>query len=110
MSEKLEINYKGGVENKRGENSPEDPRRSAESLDESDVAERLRQVIVARLNVTSDAVTPTANFTSDLGATNLDLVVLVGAFEEEFGFLMPDEIAEQLHTLKDAAAYITSQL
>ena len=72
----------------------------------SDVAERVKKIVVEHLGVEADKVVDTANFIDDLGADSLDTVELVMAFEEAFGIEIPDEDAEKIATVKDAIAYI----
>jgi acyl carrier protein len=56
--------------------------------------------------VDPEKVTNDASFVDDLGADSLDTVELVMAFEEEFTIDIPDEDAEQMHTVGEAIAYI----
>jgi acyl carrier protein len=72
----------------------------------SDVAERVKGIIVEHLGVEIDKVTDTSSFIDDLGADSLDTVELVMAFEEEFGCEIPDDAAEKILTVKDAITYI----
>ncbi len=72
----------------------------------SDVADRVKKIVVEHLGVEADKVTDNANFIDDLGADSLDTVELVMAFEEEFGIEIPDEDAEKLQTVGDAIRYI----
>ena len=72
----------------------------------SDVLEKVKKVVVEQLSVDESAVTPEANFVSDLGADSLDIVELVMAFEEAFGCEIPDEEAEKIATVQDAVNYI----
>ena len=72
----------------------------------SDVAERVKGIIVEHLGVDEDKVTDTASFIDDLGADSLDTVELVMAFEEEFGCEIPDDAAEKILTVKDAIGFI----
>ena len=74
----------------------------------SEVAERVKSIIVEHLGVDEDKVTETASFIDDLGADSLDTVELVMAFEEEFGCEIPDDAAEKIVTLKDAVTYLTA--
>ncbi len=55
----------------------------------SDIAERLKKIVVEHLGVDADKVTENASFIDDLGADSLDTVELVMAFEEEFGVRDP---------------------
>ena len=74
----------------------------------SDVAERVRKIVVEHLGVDAEKVTPEASFIDDLGADSLDTVELVMAFEEEFGIEIPDEDAEKITRVKEAIEYIES--
>ena len=72
----------------------------------SDVAERVKKIVIEHLGVEAEKVTESASFIDDLGADSLDTVELVMAFEEEFGCEIPDEAAEKILTIKDAIGYI----
>ena len=72
----------------------------------SDIASRVKAIIVDKLGVDESEVTPEASFTNDLGADSLDLVELIMSMEEEFDIDIPDEEAEKLITVKDAFDYI----
>ena len=72
----------------------------------SDVAERVKKIVIERLGVDEAKVTDSASFIDDLGADSLDTVELVMAFEEEFGCEIPDDAAENILTVKDAITFI----
>ena len=72
----------------------------------SDVAERVKKIVVEHLGVEEDKVSDSASFIDDLGADSLDTVELVMAFEEEFGCEIPDDAAEKILTVKDAIDFI----
>ncbi len=72
----------------------------------SDVAERVKKIVIEHLGVDEAKVTGSASFIDDLGADSLDTVELVMAFEEEFGCEIPDDAAENILTVKDAITYI----
>lgn len=76
----------------------------------SDVADRVKKIVVKHLGVEESKVTETASFIEDLGADSLDTVELVMAFEEEFGVEIPDEIAEKIVTVKDAIEHIQATM
>ena len=75
----------------------------------SDVAERVKKIVLEHLGVEESKVVENASFIDDLGADSLDTVELVMAFEEEFGIEIPDDAAEKILTIKDAIDYIDSQ-
>jgi len=72
----------------------------------SDVAERVKKIVVEHLGVEESKVTENASFVDDLGADSLDTVELVMAFEEEFVCGIPDDAAEKISTVKDAISFI----
>ena len=72
----------------------------------SDILERVKKIVVERLEVEADKVEPAASFIDDLGADSLDLVELVMAFEEEFSIEIPDDVQENIQTVNDAITFI----
>jgi len=72
----------------------------------SDIAERVKKIVVEHLGVEDAKVTENASFVDDLGADSLDTVELVMAFEEELGIEIPDYAAEKISTVKDAIEFI----
>ena len=72
----------------------------------SDIADRVRKIVVEHLNVDAEKVVDKASFIDDLGADSLDQVELVMAFEEEFGIEIPDDAAETIVTVGDAVKFI----
>ena len=74
----------------------------------SDVAERVKRIVVEHLGIDEAKVTENASFIDDLGGDSLDTVELVIAFEEEFGCEIPDDAAQKIATVKDAISFIES--
>ena len=72
----------------------------------SEVAAKVKAIIVDKLGVEEADVVSTASFTNDLGADSLDTVELIMEFEKEFGISIPDEQAEKISTVGDAIAHI----
>ena len=72
----------------------------------SEVASRVKAIIVDKLGVDENEVVTEASFTNDLGADSLDTVELIMEFEKEFGISIPDDQAEKITTVGDAVAYI----
>ena len=72
----------------------------------SDIASRVKAIIVDKLSVEETEVTNEASFTNDLGADSLDTVELIMEFEKEFGISIPDDQAEKIGTVGNAIAYV----
>jgi acyl carrier protein len=84
------------------------PKNLNEDMDMSDVADRVKKIVVEHLGVEEGKVVENASFIDDLGADSLDTVELVMAFEEEFGIEIPDDAAETIQTFGDAVKFISS--
>lgn len=72
----------------------------------SDIASRVKNIIVDKLGVDEKEVTPEANFTNDLGADSLDTVELIMEFEKEFNVTIPDDQTETITTVGAAIEFI----
>lgn len=72
----------------------------------SDIADRVKKIVIEHLGVEEDKVAEGASFIDDLGADSLDTVELVMAFEEEFSIEIPDEAAKDIQTVGDAVKFI----
>ena len=72
----------------------------------SDIAEKVKGIIIEKLGVEESEVTPEASFTNDLGADSLDTVELIMEFEKEFEISIPDDHAENISTVGQAISYL----
>ena len=75
------------------------------------VLDRVKSIVIDRLQVEEDKVVPSASFSEDLNADSLDLVELIMAIEEEFSedgnaIEISDEDAENISTVQQAVDYI----
>jgi acyl carrier protein len=72
----------------------------------SDIASKVKAIIVDKLGVDESEVTNEASFTNDLGADSLDTVELIMEFEKEFDLAIPDDQAEKIATVGEAIQHI----
>lgn len=72
----------------------------------SEISTKVKAIIIDKLGVDENEVTPEASFTNDLGADSLDTVELIMELEKEFNIAIPDDQAEKINTVGDAIAYI----
>jgi acyl carrier protein len=71
------------------------------------IFEKVRDIIVDKLNVDPAQVVEGAKFRDDLKADSLDLVELIMAFEEEFGGTISDEDAQKITSVGEAVKYLS---
>ncbi|MEL7585945.1 MAG: acyl carrier protein [Prolixibacteraceae bacterium] len=76
----------------------------------SDIASKVKAIIVDKLGVDESEVTNEASFTNDLGADSLDTVELIMEFEKEFDLAIPDDQAEKISTVGEAIAHIEANI
>ncbi len=68
--------------------------------------EKVKAIIVDKLNADPALVVPEARFREDLKADSLDLVELIMAFEDEFGGAISDEDAQKITTVGEAVSFL----
>ena len=72
--------------------------------------EKLQQIISEVLNMDVDEITPETTFVDDLGADSLDIFQIIMGIEEEFDIEIPQEEAEKIVTVGDAAEAIKAAI
>jgi len=72
----------------------------------SDIAQKVKSIIIDKLGVEESEVNNEASFTNDLGADSLDTVELIMEFEKEFNISIPDDQAENIGTVGQAISYL----
>jgi len=78
-------------------------------MEEKEILDRVRKIVVAQLGVAPDSVTMDTSFTKDLGADPVTVIELEFALGEEFGIEIPDADAEKITTVGEAVAYIKAK-
>lgn len=74
----------------------------------SDIQQRVIKVISEQLGVEQEKVNLNSQLIADLGADSLDNVELIMAIEEEFDVEIPDDVAENIVTVRDVIKLIES--
>ncbi len=71
--------------------------------------EKVKEVIVEKLNADGMEITEETSFKEDLDADSLDLFEMVMALEEEFDIEIPSEDLEKLVTVGDVLEYLQAK-
>ncbi|MCL4125181.1 UNVERIFIED_CONTAM: hypothetical protein GTU68_052982 [Idotea baltica] len=76
----------------------------------SDIKEKVVQIIVNKLGLDEEQVTPEAHIINDLGADSIETVELIMEFEDKFGIEIPDDDGEKIATVGDAISYLEEKV
>ncbi|KAJ1777393.1 mitochondrial acyl carrier protein [Coemansia sp. RSA 2523] len=79
------------------------------ALSRSDIQARIFQLLQDFDKVNQEKLSPTADFSKELGLDSLDTVEVVMAIEEEFSVEIPDDEADKISSVKEAIDYITKR-
>lgn len=74
------------------------------------VFEKVQKLLAEQLNIDDPStITMESNVIADLHADSLDVVEMLMSLEDEFGISVPDEVANELVTVKAIVEFIESQ-
>ena len=71
-------------------------------MTDSDIENKIRELIAKQLDLPIDRVTDDKKFIEDLDADSLDTVEIIIVIEDEFNIEINDDNAEQIITVGDA--------
>ncbi len=71
--------------------------------------EKLKKIIVEKLEVDEAKVLPESKIREDLNADSLDTYELLYAIEEEMGITIPEDKASEFEKVGDVLAYLRTQ-
>ena len=75
-----------------------------------EIFERIKELTIEHFGCDESKVVPEASFVDDLGGDSLDQVEFVMSLEEEYGFVVPDGVAEKIKTVGDAVEYVENNI
>ncbi|RPI01941.1 MAG: acyl carrier protein [Calditrichaeota bacterium] len=76
-------------------------------MQRQEIVERVKKVVAQVLKI-NDQISDNSNFIFDLGADSMQSLLLVAAFQEEFGIDMEEDQALQVQTVSDAVDFIAA--
>ena len=79
-------------------------------MDRAEVEKKLTGLLVDELGVEPDRITMEATFEEDLEIDSLGVVELLMALEDNFDVKIPDEEAEKITTVGEAAELVSQKL
>jgi acyl carrier protein len=79
-------------------------------MDIEEIKIRVKKVTAKVLEIDESELSDSANFSFDLGASSIQSILLVAAFQEEFNIEMDEEKSLEIQTISEAAEFISSYL
>ena len=73
-------------------------------------ADEVRAAVADHLGIEPERLTEQASLSQDLGLDSLAFVEIQLAMQQEYGFTIPDEDAEQITTIGEAVDYTNRRL
>jgi acyl carrier protein len=77
-------------------------------MEKNEIKSRIKQVIGNVLEKETSEIADDANFVFDLGASSMQSLQLIAAFEEEFGIEMDQDKAMEVQTVSGAVDFIST--
>ncbi len=74
------------------------------------IFETVQKIIARELEIDPELVQMSTDLMQDLGADSLDVVEMVGAFEEAFDIVIADEGVSDMTTVGQFVAYLESKV
>lgn len=75
-----------------------------------EIKNRVKKATARVLEMDESEISDNANFSFDLGASSLQSILLVAAFQEEFNIEMDEEKSLEVQTISEAADFISTYL
>lgn len=75
----------------------------------NDIEFKIKKLVSEQLGISIETISIESNFIKDLGGDSLDTVEMVLSLEDEFGFEVDEEVAENLYTVGDVIRLVQSK-
>ena len=73
---------------------------------DTQIFEKIRDLLAEQLDITADSITPESDIIDDLEADSLTVLDMVMTLEDEFDIEIPDEDVEKLRTVGSVVSYV----
>lgn len=73
---------------------------------DTQIFEKIRDLLAEQLDIPADSITPESDIIDDLEADSLTVLDMVMTLEDEFDIEIPDEDMEKLRTVGSVVSYV----
>jgi|YNPBryBLVA2012_1023415.scaffolds.fasta_scaffold120295_1 acyl carrier protein len=77
---------------------------------EEEIFDKVKGILLSKVAVAPDAVTPEARLKEDLEVDSLDMVEMAMALEDEFSIKVPDDAIAVIQTVADVVEFVRDSL
>ncbi len=75
-------------------------------MEPEEIKQRVKKVTARVLEIDESEISDNANFSFDLGASSMQSIMLVAAYQEEFNIEMDEQKSLEIQTISEASDFI----
>jgi acyl carrier protein len=75
-------------------------------MEPEEIKQRVKKVTARVLEIDESEISDNSNFSFDLGASSMQSIMLVAAYQEEFNIELDEQKSLEIQTISDAADFI----
>ena len=79
-------------------------------MEPEEIKRRVKKVTARVLEIDESEISDNANFSFDLGASSLQSLMLVAAYQEEFNIEMDEQKSLEIQTISEASDFICTYI
>jgi len=79
-------------------------------MEPEEIKRRVKKVTARVLEIDESEISDNANFSFDLGASSLQSIMLVAAYQEEFNIEMDEQKSLEIQTISEASDFICTYI
>jgi acyl carrier protein len=75
-------------------------------MEQDEIKQRVKKVTARVLEINESEISDNTNFSFDLGASSMQSIMLVAAYQEEFNIEMDEQKSLEIQTISEASDFI----
>jgi acyl carrier protein len=79
-------------------------------MEPEEIKQRVKKVTARVLEIDESEISDNANFSFDLGASSMQSIMLVAAYQEEFNIEMDEQKSLEIQTISEASDFICTYI